>query len=310
MIVVKDVYKTLRIENESKTVLDNISFHIAENECVGIIGKNGAGKTTMLNVLSGIWKADRGFIRISGCRDTLKDFDVLKKLAYVSGNKSQLWNDLNLKYSFDNCAKMYGIKKEHYKQRLEELLDLFEIRECIEMPVTNLSLGQRIRGELIYALLPEPEILFLDEALIGLDVSIKEKVMKHLLHLKNEKKITIIYTSHNLTEVERLCDRIILIDSGRIIYDDNLTKLMKEYAPTYQLVIDIAGENPDLEDLPVERYEIDGDVQRIWFVKQKIEPAIIIKHISSRCVINDMKLIEPNLEDTIKNIYRKGLKND
>lgn len=303
MIVVKNVSKTLG----GRKVVNDISFHIAPFEGTGIIGKNGAGKTTLLNIMSGILKADCGFIRISGCKDTLKDYGTLRKLVYVSGTKSQLWSDMKLIYSFDNCGKMYGMGKRDFKERLGMLTDIFDIEDCLYKPVNQLSLGQKVRGELVYALLPEPEILFLDEAMIGLDVSVRERIMSVLNELKESMKATIIYTSHNLVEVERLCDRIILIDNGMKIFDGSVESIMRGYAPEYKIDFEIQGEFPDMEDLPVEKYVMDNNILSIKFQKQKVETVAIIRHITDRCRINNIKLTEPNLEDTVKKIYeRKG----
>lgn len=307
MLVVKNVKKELNASGNKKLVLDNISFHIAENEFVSIIGKNGAGKTTLLNVLSGIWKADEGFVRIMGCKDTLKEFDVLRKISYVSGTKSQLWSDMNLRFSFENCAKMYSISKNDYNSRLDKLLDLTDMSECMDVPIQNLSLGQRMRAEFVYALLPEPKILFLDEAMIGLDITIKEKLVNYLVNLKKDKKTTLIYTSHNLLEVERICDRVILLDEGKVIYDDSINKIMSEFSPTYKMVVYTNNKLPDMEDLPLERYEINNNKCVIWFDKQKLDKKDIIRHITEQCEIVDMRLDEPTLEDTIKNIYKKDL---
>ena len=306
MIVVKNLYKKFK----DKPVLEDISFHIAPCECVGIIGRNGAGKTTLLDIITGALKEDSGFIRVKGCKDIRKHFEVLKKISYVSGMRTQLWSDMKLIYSFENCAKMYGIKKEEYKKRLDVLVKQFEMEECLYKPVPYLSFGQKMRSELVYALLPKPKLLLLDEALVGIDVSVKENVVDLLRKLKEEQETTIIYTSHNLTEVEKLCDRVILIDEGRIIFDGRKDEIMKHYAPEYCIEVNIIGAIPDMEDLPIEKYSIDCEVLSIRFRKQKIETAEIIKHIFTKtrlinAEIKNIKVIEPNLEDTIKNIYNK-----
>ena len=240
MIVVKDVSKRLG----EKQVLQNISFHISEFESVGIIGKNGAGKTTLLNMISGLLKPDTGFLRLHLEKETLENFELLRKVSYVSGTKSQLWSDWKLLDSFENCAKMYRIEKRDFRRRLEELTELFEMTECLDKQVKSLSLGQRMRGEMIYALLPQPEILLLDEAMIGLDVSVKYKMMDFLEKLKKEKKTTMVITSHNLTEMERLCDRVILLERGSIIFDGSIEKIKRDFAPAYRLTIEVDGNFP------------------------------------------------------------------
>lgn len=306
MIVVKDVKKQF----EGKQVINGVSFHITPFESVGIIGKNGAGKTTLLKLISGVLKEDSGFIRINACRDILSNIPMLKKMSYVSGTRTQLWGDMKLVYSFENCGKMYRISKGEYEERLKELVTFFDIENCLNKPVTQLSLGQKMRAELVYAFLPKPEILLLDEAMIGLDVSIKEKVMNALEKLKEERKTTIVYTSHNLTEIEKLCDRVLLLDQGKIIFDGTVEEIQSESAPEYQIDIELQEKIPDLEDLPIEKYILDKNSLSIRFNKQKVETATVIKHIISRCGIKNVKITEPNLEETIKNIYRRNSGND
>lgn len=306
MIVVKDVRKQFK----DKQVLNGVSFHIAPFESVGIIGKNGAGKTTLLNMISGVLKEDSGFIRINACRDTLSDIQTLKKISYVSGTRTQLWSDMKLVYSFENCGKMYGISKRDYEERLKELAVFFDMEDCLKKPVTQLSLGQKMRAELMYAFLSKPEILLLDEAMIGLDVSVKDRIMKALEKLKEDRETTIVYTSHNLAEIEKLCNRILLLDQGKIIFAGTVEEIQREAAPEYQIDIELEGKVPDLEDLPVEKYTIDKNILSISFNKQKVEAATVIKHIINKCSIKNVKITEPNLEDTIKNIYRRNGEND
>lgn len=302
MIVVKDISKTF----DGIPVLNRVSFHIAPLECVGIIGKNGAGKTTLLNMMSGILKPDSGFLRVNACQDILADRQTLRMLSYVSGTKSQLWRDMKLVYSFEYCRQMYGISKTDYVKRLEALTEILDIGDCLSVPVMNLSLGQRIRGELAYALLSEPELLFLDEALIGLDISVKDRIMKFLAKIKEDKKTTILYTSHNLMEMESLCDRVILLDKGSIIFDGTVENIMNQFAPEYRMDIEVTGNLPDLEDLPVKAYRIKNSIMSLRYNKQKIETAAVMKHMIHRCVVKNIKIVEPKLEDTIKKIYERN----
>lgn len=298
MIVVKNISKKLG----DKQVLHDISFHIGAFENVGIIGKNGAGKTTLLNIISGILKPDSGFLRIHSAENAMEDYEILRKVTYVSGAKSQLWSEWKLKDSFENCAKMYHINKRDFAERLEKLSEIFEIKDCLNKKVQDLSLGQKMRGEIIYALLPEPEIILLDEAMIGLDVSVKYKIMKLFKEIKEEKKTTMIFTSHNLTEIEKLCDRIILIEEGNIIFDGSIEKIRKDVAPIYRLDIEVEGDFPDLEDLPIEKFMINQNKMSVSFDKQKIETVELLRHISKRCAVKDVKIKQPNLEDTIRKI--------
>lgn len=301
LIVLKDICKTFG----EKKVLDQISFHISHKENVGIIGLNGAGKTTLLNVIAGMIQPDSGFIRVGGAERVLDNPEVLRKFSYVSGMKSQLWEDLRVKDSFENCIKMYHLNTETAKNRLAELEEIFEIKQLIHMPPRKLSLGERMRCELVYALLPEPEILMLDEALIGLDVSIKHKIMKYFEEYCREQKSTLLFTSHNLMEVEKLCDRIILIDDGKIIFDGRIEQIMKEFSPLYRMTVKMGENLPDFEDLPLEKISIQGNVVDIVYDCQKIETKQILEHILRKNSMEEVRLYEPDLEGIIKKVYQK-----
>ena len=301
MIVLKNISKKL----QEKEVLCDISFHISLNENVAIIGLNGAGKTTLLNVMAGIIKPDYGFIRVGGVENIIEHKEMLRKVTYVSGIKSQLWEDIVIKDSFVHCIQMYRLSKEEAVKRFEELDKVFDVKGLLQQLPRDLSLGERMRCELVYALLAKPKVLLLDEAMIGLDVSHKYKIMQYFSKLRKEKQMTIIYTSHNLQDVEKLCDRMILIHHGRIIFDGSVERIMKEFSPLYQMEIKTEECLPDLEDLPFERICIDGERIRIVYDKQKIDTAQILKHLLEKCKLQDMHLHEPDLEGTIKKIYAR-----
>ena len=302
MIVLKDVNKDFG----NKKALKNITFHIAPGEKVGVIGLNGAGKTTLLNTVAGMLLPSSGFVRVNGVEVLMDDKECLKSLSYISGTKTQLWEDLNIKASYDNLAKMYGISQKDLQSRLESLSEVFEIDKYFNTRPKELSLGEKMRCELVYGLLTNPKLLMIDEALIGLDVSVKYRIMKYFEKYKEEKQSTIIYTSNNLVEVEKICDRIILIDEGEIIFDGDIKRILKEFAPLYKMEIALDGKTPDLEDLPIEKYTMDNDRITIAYDKNKVDTAQIIKHIMEKCNVKDVKLYEPNLENVIKKIYERN----
>lgn len=300
MIIMKNICKKFG----DKKVLDDISFHIAPGECVGIIGLNGAGKTTMLNVISGMLKPDSGFIRVNGAKQLIARNEALKETSYISGTKSQLWDDLSIKSSYENALKMYGINESKYRIIFDELDEILEVKPLLNAIPKSLSLGERMRCELMYALITGPKLLMLDEALLGLDVSIKHRVMEYF---ETKKKYTLLYTSHNLTEVERICERIILLDKGRIIYDGNIKSMIKEFSPMHRLELEIEGTLPDFEDIPINKYIMEDNNLTIEYDKQIIDTAHILKHIMKKNKIIDVRLFEPDLEDTIKKIYERKL---
>lgn len=299
LIILKDVSKTFG----KKKVLKGISLHIAENENVGLIGLNGAGKTTLLNVIAGAIKPDAGFVRTNGRESLIEDKKALKDLVYVSGTRSQLWEELTVQASLENCIKMYQIDPPVFRSRLVRLEEIFETREFMNRRPGHLSLGERMRCELVYALLTEPKILMLDEVLIGVDVSIKHRIMQFFETYRKEKHSTIIYTSNNLAEVEKLCDRVILIDAGQIIFDGKTERIISGFSPYYRMQVGIADEIPDFEDLPLEKYSIDSDMITIDYDKQKIETTQILRHLMGKSKIKDIRLFEPDLEGTVKRIY-------
>lgn len=303
MIVLKDICKKLG-ENQ---VLDHISFHISPNENVGIIGLNAAGKTTLLNVIAGVLKPDSGFIRVGGSENVFEDKKMLRKLSYVSGMGHQLWEDLRVKDSFENGIKMYHLDEKRAKVRLEELEELFEIKDLVHMRPQKLSLGERMRCELVYGLLAEPKILMLDEAMIGLDVSVKYKIMEYFQEYRKKRQSTILFTSHNLMEVENLCDRIILLDKGTVIFDGSVERIMKEFAPLYRMKMKTEGILPDFDDLPLEKIRILQDGIEVIYDQQKIKTEQILEHVVKKTPVEEVKLYEPDLEGTIKKIYQKDL---
>jgi len=301
LIVLKEISKKFG----EKQVLDKISCHIAPKETVGIVGLNGAGKTTLLNVIAGIIQPDEGFIRVNGTENVWKESSVLKKFSYISGVKSQLWPDLRVRDSFSHVIKMYQIDSRLAERRMEELDEIFEIKELLEAFLQKLSLGEKMRCELVYGLLHTPEILILDEAMIGLDVSIKFKIMQYFESYGKNKKSTFLVTSNNLMEVEKLCERIILIDSGKIIFDGKKERIMKEFSPSYRMKVKLNDKMPDLEDLPIEKFMLQGDEVEIFYDYKKIETEQILEHILQKTKILEIKLQEPDLETTIQKIYKQ-----
>ena len=197
---------------------------------------------------------------------------------------------------------MYGLEKKVYKERLEFLSEIFEVDDLLHKLPVSLSLGERMRCEIVYGLLPGPKILMMDEAMIGLDVSVKHKIMKYLEELKQEKKTTILYTSHNLMEMEKLCERVILLDKGKVLFDGSIKRMMELVAPLYRMQLKIEGELPDFEDIPLEKYVVEKDEIQILYDKQKIETTQVIQHVLEKTKIKDVQLYEPDLESTIKKI--------
>lgn len=239
MIDVNQIVKQYRVKQQSQKWLKNlfhaefktvaavqgISFHIAEGEMVGLIGLNGAGKTTTLKMLAGLIHPSEGTIKVNGFTPKELKKEYLKEIGLVMGNKSQLWWDISAYASFELEGAIYGLEDNEIKQRIDTLANILDVTDLLKTPVRKLSLGERMKMELILVLLHNPSILFLDEPTIGLDILSQKKLRDFIRLYNKEHAVTMIITSHNMRDVEELCDRVIVIDQGTIIYDGSIENL-------------------------------------------------------------------------------------
>lgn len=299
MIVLRNVWKT----RGGREVLKDVSLHIAPRERVGIIGLNGAGKTTLLDTVTGMIRPDRGFIRINGRESPAGKSSLCRDLVYVSGTRSQLWEGLKVRASFEACAEMYRVDRETAADRLEELTRAFLLGQLLDRTPDSLSLGERMRCELGYAFLAAPPIILLDEVTLGLDVSVKDRVLCYLEEYGRREQSTILYTSNRLSEVERLCGRVLMIDAGRIIFDGSIRDMLERVSPFCHMEARISSVLPDFEDLPLERYCVEGERITLTYSKQKLDTALLLRYLMERCEIRDVRLWEPDLEEAVRKIY-------
>ncbi|MDO5717052.1 MAG: ATP-binding cassette domain-containing protein [Tissierellia bacterium] len=238
MIEVSHVAKEFRVKQQSEkhsfknlwkadyktvTAVQDMSFHIERGEMVGLIGLNGAGKTTTLKMLAGLIHPSEGTIHVDGFvpKDLHKDY--LKEIGLVMGNKSQLWWDISSYESFLLEGQIYGLEKEEIHQRVGELAQLLDVADLLRTPVRKLSLGERMKMELILVLLHKPSILFLDEPTIGLDILSQKKLREFIKEYNKEHGATMLITSHNMKDVETLCERVLVIDRGVLIFDGKIS---------------------------------------------------------------------------------------
>ena len=297
MLIVKDVEKSYG----DKKVLDGLSFYVKEGECAGLIGLNGAGKTTLIRILTGSLLPDGGIVRVNGLEPYFRQEELIPTIGMVSGTNSQLWTDMPLRYSLENCQKMYRISQKNYETKICELQECMEIKAFWDQKVSSLTLGQKMLGEMAYTLLRGPSVLFLDESTIGLAVDVKQKVMQYLRELHRTGKVTVLYTGHNMRDVELLCNHLILLNKGRAIFDGSIEKLQGEYGigDCLELVLE-KGQFPDLEDLPIERFQFENDCLVIYYRKNVISNAVILNHVRKQCRILSIQTREPSLEETIR----------
>jgi len=237
-------WKNFRFQKTENTAVNAIDLEINEGEFVGFLGPNGAGKTTFLKMLSGIIYPTSGKAEVLGYDPFEKDYKFLKQIGLVMGQKNQLWWDLSAKDSYDLLKEIYEIDETIFKKDLDLMIDILDMRKFINTRVRNMSLGERMKCEIVAALIHQPKLLFLDEPTIGLDIVSAQAIRKFLKEINQEKKCTIILTSHYMADVEALCERLVIINRGTKVYDGSLSNLRQKYAS--ERIIEIFL--PTLED--------------------------------------------------------------
>lgn len=272
---------------EIKKAVNDISFSIKKGEIVGFIGPNGAGKSTTIKMLSGILYPDEGEIKINGFIPYKQRKQYVKNIGVVFGQKSQLNWDLPLIESFELMKYIYKIPEKVYEANLSKFTELLEMKDFIHQPVRQLSLGQRMRGDIVAALLHSPKIVFFDEPTIGLDVVAKEKIRDFVKYMNETEQTTIIFTTHDMQDIEKVCDRLIIIDTGKKIYDGSIAEIKSKY--TNSKTIEIWLENGKKE-------------VKIFDVNQTPMNEVM-EELFSKYHIKDISICEPEIDGIVRDIY-------
>ena len=322
-IEVKDVSKSFRINKrsagvmgmlsnlvapkyEKKQAVDHISFSIEEGEMVGFIGPNGAGKSTTIKMLSGILFPDEGDIRVNGYIPYKQRKDYVGSIGVVFGQKSQLQWDLPVMDSFELLKAIYRIPDEVYKKNLGRFTDMLDMGGFINQPVRQLSLGQRMRADIVAALLHSPKIVFFDEPTIGVDVVGKETIRTFIRELNREDGVTMLFTTHDMQDIEKTCNRLIIIDKGAKVYDGSLQGIRNTYGTTRQLDVEF-GSSQDIQPiLGVEIKDLeqeDSRKKRFIFDNKEIQINQLMNHLLTKYDVRDINVSEPEIERIIRKIY-------
>lgn len=288
--------------------VENVSFTIEAGELVGFIGPNGAGKTTTLKMLSGLLYPTSGKITVLGYAPFERKPEFLKSISLVMGQKNQLWWDLPPMESFLLNKDIYGVPEGKFRQVLDELVDLMDIKDVLNVQVRNLSLGQRMKCELIAQLLHSPRILFLDEPTIGLDVIMQKKLREFIREYNRRYQATVILTSHYMDDVKELCKRVIVIDHGQILFDGRLDDVIKKYSRTKFLSLILN------EPVPAERFVNNGKIVSYEGTDVKLEvPRENSNEIASRLLrefpVADLNIEEPPIEEIIRTLFTEKSQN-
>ena len=287
--------------------VDGISFSIQPGELVGYLGPNGAGKSTTIKMLAGLLVPSGGELQINGFVPWRERQHYVAKIGAVFGQRTTLWWDLPVIESLDLLKYIYKIPTDRFQQNLNEFRELLDLEPFLNTPVRSLSLGQRMRADICASLLHDPPLLFLDEPTIGLDVVAKERIRRFIRHINQARNTTIILTTHDLSDVEKLCDRVMIIDRGQLLFDGQLHTLQDRFGGKRELVVDFAEAYESVETDEAVVIEQDGLRATYQFERNAITASALIGRLSAQYRIRDLSVREPDIEATIRRIYEERL---
>jgi ABC-2 type transport system ATP-binding protein len=290
--------------------VDGISFRVTAGEMVGYIGPNGAGKSTTIKMLTGILVPSGGQVTVAGLVPWRQRRSLARRIGVVFGQRTQLWWDLPLIESLALLRHIYRVPAARFAANLKVFRDLLDLDSFLDTPVRQLSLGQRMRGDLAAALLHDPEILYLDEPTIGLDVVAKQRTRDFLRRLNQERALTVLLTTHDMTDMAQLCRRMLLIDHGRLLYDGTVAAIRERFGVERTLVVDLAEDETldgPLAVGPAAQVRADGPRRWLRFRRDEISAAELIAAVSARYRIRDLTIEEPEIEGIVRRIYQEGL---
>jgi ABC-2 type transport system ATP-binding protein len=322
LIKAEDINKTFRIyhqgeglrgylksfisrEYEEIHAVEGLDLEINEGEMIGYIGANGAGKSTTVKMLTGILEPSSGKIEVNSLDPHRNRKKNAMNIGVVFGQKTQLWWDLPVKESFQLLKEIYEVSEEAYEERIDEFDEVLQLSDFWDQPVRKLSLGQKMRCELAAAFLHHPKIVYLDEPTIGLDVAVKERIRDFIRKMNREKNITVMLTTHDIDDIEDLCDRIVVLDEGKKIYDGQLDALVNRFS-SRRLVL----ETDDMIELEAEGIKevekVNGQVE-IVFDREIISASDLMQKVLNEYDVSDFQIKEPDIEAVVKKIYKEGL---
>lgn len=298
-------------QREIFEAVKDLSFEVPKGQILGFIGANGAGKSITIKMLTGILKPTSGYCRINGKIPQDNRQDYVRDIGAVFGQRTQLWWDLALQETYVVLKEIYDVPEKAFRKRMDFLNEVLDLNEFIKDPVRTLSLGQRMRADIAASLLHNPKVLFLDEPTIGLDVSVKDNIRRAITQINQEEETTILLTTHDLSDIEQLCDRIIMIDKGQEIFDGTVTQLKQSFGKMKSLSFElkpgqeqVVSQFMGLPDITVERHELSLDIQ---YDSSRYQTADIIQKTMADFAVRDLKMTDVDIEDIVRRFYRKEL---
>ena len=293
----------LRRERHVVQAVNDISFGVERGELLGYLGPNGAGKSTTIKMLTGILVPSSGRVSVAGLDPSRKRIELAKRIGAMFGQRIQLWWDLPLVESFELLRHIYRVPADRHAANLSRFREVLELDPFLQTPVRQLSLGQRIRGELTAAMLHGPELLFLDEPTIGLDVVAKQRVREFLVEINRQDGVTVLLTTHDLGDIERLCSRLLVIDHGSLIWDGGIPELKERYGGERTLVIDLEEPGPPIEVPGAVVERVEGPRQWLRFRGSASE---LTARVAQAVRLVDLQVAEPDIEEIVRRIYAGG----
>lgn len=288
---------------ERKQAVKDISFSIGQGEMVGFIGPNGAGKSTTIKMLSGILYPDSGEIRVDGYIPYKQRKDYVGRIGVVFGQKSQLQWDLPVIDSFELLKAIYRVPDELYRKNIDRFTEMLDMSGFLNQPVRQLSLGQRMRADIVAALLHSPEIVFFDEPTIGVDVTGKESIRNFIRELNRQDNVTMLFTTHDMQDIEKTCDRLVIIDEGAKVYDGTLQGIRERYNTTRQLDVEFALEEEIAPIDNVEIIDLENNKKRFVFENRDVQINELMNNLLNSYSVRDINISEPEIESIIRKIY-------
>jgi viologen exporter family transport system ATP-binding protein len=292
-----------RRERHVVEAVKGISFHVERGELLGYLGPNGAGKSTTIKMLTGILVPSSGRVSVAGLDPSRRRVELARRIGAMFGQRIQLWWDLPLIDSFELLRHIYKVPAERYRTSLARFREVLDLDPFLQTPVRQLSLGQRIRGELTAAMLHGPELLFLDEPTIGLDVVAKQRVRDFLVEINREQGVTVLLTTHDLGDIERLCERLLVIDHGSLIWDGSIPDLKERYGAERTLIVDLEEPAPPLTVEGATVTRVDGPRQWLSFRGSAAE---LTARVAANARLVDLQVAEPDIEEIVRRIYSGG----
>ena len=306
-------------KSEIITAVDDISFHVGRGEMLGFIGPNGAGKSTVIKMLTGILTPTSGRCEIDGQIPYKNRKNYVKEIGVVFGQRTQLWWDLALRETYTVLKEIYEVDDDSFKKRMAFLNEVLELEDFITSPVRTLSLGQRMRADIAASLLHSPKVLFLDEPTVGLDVVVKDNIRSAIKTINAEQKTTVILTTHDMQDVENLCERMVMIDKGKKVFDGAITELKERFGQSREMRF-IPGNPDDISKLdylarfglsPEElEFEFDGHEVTVRFNSRAAAVEDLLSYTLSTLHVKDINVTDTDIEEIIKGIYRSEVSLD